>query len=353
MTRVVVFPVFIPHAGCPFQCVYCNQFAVTAQAAVPTPEQLQSQLDAWLPIHGQGEIAFYGGSFTLLPDSLQRTLLGIAGDFIARGRARGIRLSTRPDGLTTEQLRRLADYPISTVEVGCQSFSEPVLSASGRGCQVAEMVAGVERLRSITAWRVGLQLMPGLPGATSDEALDSMRVALQLAPDFLRIYPTLVLRGTALDVLFQSGTYRPLSLDAAVELVARMAAMAEQAGIPVERAGLQGEPGWGAGLGSLRSGPYHPAFGQLVRSRHWLRVLERLLGSSPAACEIRVPRRLLGDALGHRRANLDCLTSRFGVAAITACDIMDEETFEVNQVIYNRRDQLAKTYLGSRHEPTC
>jgi histone acetyltransferase (RNA polymerase elongator complex component) len=353
MTRAVVFPVFIPHAGCPFQCVFCNQFAVTAQAAAPTPEQLRVQLDAWLPIHGQGEIAFYGGSFTLLPGSLQHNLLGVAGDFIARGRARGIRLSTRPDGLTTEQLRRLADYPVSTVEVGCQSFSDLVLSASGRGCQVADMVAGVGRLRAIEPWRMGLQLMPGLPGAMPGEALDSLHAALQLSPDFLRIYPTLVLRGTGLEDLFLAGSYHPLPLDEAVELVARMTVRAELAGIPVERSGLQGEPGWGTEQGGLRAGPYHPAFGQLVRSRHWLRVLERLLGSSPAASEIRVPRRLLGDALGQRRVNLDYLKSRFGVAAITASDALDEGGFEINQVIYNWREQLAKTYQDATHEPTC
>jgi histone acetyltransferase (RNA polymerase elongator complex component) len=342
MTRTVVYPFFIPQSGCPFQCLFCNQFIATGQAEIQTPEQMAVSLDAWLPDAGSGEIAFYGGSFTFLPAPLQQACLDLADGYVRAGRAGGIRFSTRPDGLAPAQLELLKHYPVTTVEVGCQSFSDRVLAASRRGYDVQKMLNGIRLLRDAGPWRIGLQLMPGLPAATPDEALESLRHALALKPDFLRIYPTLVLAGTELEQHYRAGTYSPLPLAGAVELVARMSAVAYLAKVPIERLGLQGEPGWEPGRNGLCAGPYHPAFGQLVRSAQWRQVLNRLLVGTAGA--VTVPRRFHSDALGHRRENFNSLSARFGHVSIAASTELDENQFLVDRQLYNWRQQLAFAY---------
>jgi len=353
LTRSAVYPVFIPLAGCPFRCLYCNQAAVTGQLDPPTPELLEQQLAACLPESGGGEIAFYGGSFTLLSGQLQDAYLGIASAFITSGRARGIRFSTRPDGLEPRHLQRLNGYPVTTVEVGCQSFSDQVLCASGRGYDVLTMSDGIERLREAGPWRLGLQLMPGLPAGSIQEAIDTLKAALRLAPDFLRIYPTLVLANTKLERLYRSGGYSPLSLAQAVALVARMSVIAAHSGVPLERAGLQGASGWLDGTGDFVAGPYHPAFGQLVRSELWLRLFVHLLQAEPRSGDILVPMRSLGDARGHRCGNLEQLQSRFGTTRIRGSRELPEESFTVNDRVYNRRELLAAIYQDDLHETAC
>jgi histone acetyltransferase (RNA polymerase elongator complex component) len=303
---------------------------------------LAEQLETWLPEGGTGEIAFYGGSFTLLPTARQQAYLDVAAGYVRAGRAGGIRFSTRPDGLAPAQLELLKHYPVTTVEVGCQSFSDLVLAVSQRGYDVLTMVDGIRSLRDAGQWRVGLQLMPGLPMATPAEALDSLRCALALNPDFLRIYPTLVLTGTELERRYRAGTFSPLPLDQAVELVARMTATAHLAEVPVERLGLQGEPGWEAGRNGLCGGPYHPAFGQLVRSAQWRQVLSQLLAGTTGA--VTVPRRFHSDALGHRRENLAILSGRFGPVHIVAAAGLDDHQFLVDRRLYSWTQQLAFAY---------
>jgi histone acetyltransferase (RNA polymerase elongator complex component) len=269
--------------------------------------QVAEQLPLLLPEQGNGEVAFYGGSFTLLEPALQWDYLRRVLPYIARGQVSGIRISTRPDALGEEQLTLLQQGGVTTVELGCQSFSAEVLKASGRGHGPLSAGRAVARLRS-RSLQVGLQLMPGLPGAAPLEALQSLRQALKLEPDFLRIYPTVVLRGTMLEDDFLQGSYRPLALDEAVDLCAEMLWYCREAGVPVIRLGLQAtselEPDQ-----ALVAGPYHPAFGALVRSRIWRRALATvLLGQSGA--EVRVHPYDLSDTLGQYRDNWHYLEKR-------------------------------------------
>lgn len=349
MTGAKVYPVFIPQAGCPHRCLYCNQELVTAQAAPPSPTRLKATLDDWLPKSGDGEIAYYGGSFTLLGDDLQRDYLELAGHYVAQGRARGIRLSTRPDGLQPRQLQRLAGYPVTTVEVGCQSFSEPVLNASRRGYRSDIMEDAICRLRGFGPWRLGLQLMPGLPGGTPVEALASLRTALRLKPDFLRIYPTLVLAGTGLEKLYLAGDYQPMALPDAIGLIARMSALATLAEVPIERIGLPGEADWAKRRGGLLAGPYHPAFGQLVRSELWLRILRPLLQQTTDSRQVTVPLRQQSDALGHRRSNLQLLSADFGPLRIGGDRNLPEHLFMVGDRVFDRHGQISNLFKDDWH----
>ncbi len=304
-----IYPVFIPHAGCPHRCTFCSQEPLCSQAAPPTPDGVAAFLDAALPPRGGGEVAFFGGTFTLLDEELRRAYLDVAATFVRGGRVSGIRVSTRPDALCDKAVAGLRDGGVTTVEIGCQSFSDAVLLRAARGHESSAAEGAVMRLRA-AGMAVGLQLMPGLPGGGREEALSSLEAALALVPDFLRIYPAVVLSGTLLEEAFRSGAYRPMDLDEAVDLGADMLWRCHQAGVAVIRLGLQASPELDDGMARV-AGPYHPAFGQLVRSRLWLRALERC-GSACDQNRAVVHPADYSDARGHGNGNLTQLKKRFG-----------------------------------------
>jgi histone acetyltransferase (RNA polymerase elongator complex component) len=299
-----IFPVFLAQAGCPQQCIFCSRWQVAGGTEAAPPQAVAARLAALLPASGKGEVAFYGGSFTALEPELQEAYLATAAAFLAAGRIAGIRISTRPDAVDRATALRLAAAGVRTVELGCQSFSDAVLAASGRGHNAAAAARAVTALRG-AGLGVGLQLMPGLPGADANEARASLVAALALAPDFLRIYPTVVLAGSRLAVAWQKGAYHPLELDAAVELCADLLLSCRRAGVPVIRLGLQGDAEFNRGV---LAGPYHAAYGQLVVSRLWRRALHQLAlqGGGP----VDVPQCELSDAFGHRKSNLDYFADR-------------------------------------------
>lgn len=297
-----IYPVFIPHAGCPQRCLFCAQDRSAGQSDIPTIDAVVRCLDAMLPKHGRGEIAFYGGTFSLLPIPQQKLYLAAARGFIASGRVAGIRISTRPDALDETCLVHLHNEGVQTIEIGCQSFADAVLEQAGRGHSAAQSRVAVQRCRD-AGFKVGIQLMPGLPGGDVEEAMSSLRQALELKPAFLRIYPTVVIAGTALAGLWKAGSYSPWSLDETVELCAEMLLLCRQSGVPVIRLGLQQDKSL---TDNLLAGPFHPAFGQLVRSRIWRRALARagILGQKVA-----VHPDDLSDVLGHRAENRSWLSN--------------------------------------------
>jgi histone acetyltransferase (RNA polymerase elongator complex component) len=306
---VRLYPFYIPHAGCPHRCVFCAQRQPGGGVEQPSSSEVSEVLEAMLPCCGDGEVAFYGGTFTLLPARQQRGYLETVAPFIRSGRVAGIRVSTRPDAMPAGAAEGLAACGVTTVELGCQSFSADVLRLSGRGHDERAAASAVDRLRC-AGLAVGLQLMPGLPGGDRAEAMASLATALALAPDFLRIYPTVVLPDTALANAYLDGRYCPVSLEAAVDWCAEMLWRGRRTGVPAIRLGLQATPELDQGEGWL-AGPYHPAFGQLVRSRLWLRALRRgleLTGARRAA----VHPAELADAIGHRRYNIHALQRQFG-----------------------------------------
>ena len=318
-----IFPVFLPHAGCPHRCLFCDQHGTGGAEHFPDPERISVWLDQRLPTCGDGEIAFYGGSFSALPESVQTAFLKVGRHFLAQGRIGGIRVSTRPDALGVDQAAHLVDNGVSTAEIGCQSFDEAVLTASRRGHTGDDIRKAVAVCRSL-GLNYGLQLMPGLPGGGRQEALASLRQALALNPAFLRIYPTLVCRGTGLATLWQAGQFEPLKLDEAVDIVAEQWLICRQARVPVIRMGLQDS----AQLrGALLAGPYHPAFGQLVKSRLWRWALARAVGQDQA---VRVHPHDLADALGQGRENISWLRQTRGLTGINGDQRVKRGCFEVD-----------------------
>ncbi len=261
--REVVYPLFIPFRGCPHRCVYCDQRAITGAVG---PVDVRREMETMLAASGGasgGELAFYGGTFTNLPEAEQERLLDEAAPFLDSGAVRGIRLSTRPDALSIARLWHLAARGVTTIELGVQSLDDRVLAAAGRGHSADDARRGAALVLS-AGIRLGLQLMTNLPGDTPEIALATARGTADLCPAFVRIYPTLVLAGTELERLWRDGSYTPWSLDETVEVVSRMAAIFRDHGIAIARIGL---PPLEGRESRILAGPLHPSLGDLVR-RH-------------------------------------------------------------------------------------
>ncbi len=243
--------------------MFCNQPAVTGHDARPlTPGAVQEFL-ARQEGGRPAELAFYGGSFTGLPWRDQERLLAAVQPWLARGKVAAIRLSTRPDTLDAQTCRLLVDYGVRTVELGVQSLDDRVLAICRRGHDAAAALRAIALLRRF-AIRVGVHLMPGLPGETRRSCMRSARRLLACPPDFVRLHPTLVLRDTVLARWYAAGRYQPLSLAAAVAWCCRLREMFAAAGVPVLRLGLQETDSLRA---TVVAGPHHPAFGELVLGR--------------------------------------------------------------------------------------
>ena len=313
-----IYPVFIPHLGCVHACVFCNQHEITGAAAEEALRQLNSLTEN--PPQGAAyELAFYGGSFTALPAEQQLRYLEAAGRARACGAVSSIRLSTRPDAITPEILERLKRYGVGTVELGAQSMQDRVLRASGRG-HSAEDVRRASAMIRKAGLALVLQMMTGLPEDDDDGAVDTARQLIALQPDAVRVYPTVIVRGTELERLWCRGAYREHTVEDAVRVCARLLPLFEAAGIPVIRLGLN--PTDELSGGAALAGAYHPALGELVRSRVLRNRAERLL--SEMNCEgeavtVRVPERKLSQMLGQKRCNVIWLKERFHLAALEVC----------------------------------
>jgi histone acetyltransferase (RNA polymerase elongator complex component) len=210
------------------------------------------------------EAAFYGGTFTGLPEERMKALLAAVKPYLEAGVIRSIRVSTRPDFIDGERLAILKAWGVETVELGVQSMDDRVLTLARRGHTVADVTAAVRLLKD-GGFRVGAQLMPGLPGDSAETFRATIEAVLALRPDMVRLYPAVVIAGTGLARMFDAGAYRPLTLDEAVERCVEGTIRLERNGIPVIRIGLMSSPSL-LEPGRIIAGPWHPAFGFLVRS---------------------------------------------------------------------------------------
>jgi histone acetyltransferase (RNA polymerase elongator complex component) len=259
----LIIPIFIPFGGCTNRCVFCDQAGIIGEDSMPSSGDVKATIEKYLSTWkgaGRREVGFYGGSFTGLPAALQKSYLESAYEFVSRKRVDALRLSTRPDYVSRERLALLSDYGVETVELGVQSMLDEVLKLSGRGHRASVSISAVGLIKG-EGFKVGLQIMPGLPGDTYTSILDTARSVAELGPDFVRVYPTLVIRGTPLHRMYLKGEYTPWGLEDMVDVCRAVYSLFKGAGIPVVRFGLQPTRELERGL---VSGPYHPAFRQLV-----------------------------------------------------------------------------------------
>ncbi|MEW6427815.1 MAG: radical SAM protein [Thermodesulfobacteriota bacterium] len=300
-----IIPVFLPHRGCMHRCVFCNQHAITGlSAGTVTPVVVQKTIAAHLERRRwpgrEVQVAFYGGSFTALAWSEQEVLLDAVSPFLAAKTVAAIRLSTRPDCLDAPLLEKLAGKGVRIIELGVQSMDDRVLSRCRRGHDAAASEGAVNLLKE-RGFTTGVQLLIGLPGECRAGMMAGVRRLVRLRPDFVRIYPAVVVAGSPMAEDYRAGIFRPLSLAMAVLQVAWMKRVFTAAGIPVVRMGLQDCESLN---GSILAGPHHPAFGEMVAGRLVFREARRLLRSQAGrACSLLVSARDTSVFLGHRRDN--------------------------------------------------
>ena len=291
MKKHAIIPIFIPHRGCPNDCVFCNQRKITAHQTPVLPEDVHGTVETWLstlePRHMETiELAFFGGSFTGIPMEEQTAFLQVAKSYKDAGRIHRIHLSTRPDYISREILDNLKRWGVDVIELGVQSFDEDVLRASGRGHDAA-CVYESSRLIQEYGFTLGIQLMIGLPGDTMEKDMYSALETVKIGPSIARLYPTVVIRDTALYDMYLAGIYAPMAEDDAVERTKAMYQILDAAGINIIRVGLkssdiitdtgrQGSTNFDtrpdfdgssctvAAPSSIAPGTFHPAFRQLV-----------------------------------------------------------------------------------------
>jgi histone acetyltransferase (RNA polymerase elongator complex component) len=314
--KPVIVPFFIAHQGCPHTCIFCNQVKISGAAeTLPSPAELLDRIAVYRGTAGKRglEAAFYGGTFTSLPVPLQESLLAPLQPLIEKGDLAAVRVSTRPDAVDRETAEFLKNRGVRTVELGVQSLDDTVLARAGRG-HTARAVEDACRILVESGMRVGLQLMPGLPGDSPAQALATLRRAIGLGPDFLRIYPTLVIAGTELERLYRAGDYAPMPLSGAISLCKVMLHEALKAAIPVIRIGLLATGELRAGDGVV-AGPYHPAFRQVVEAELFYDLMAKLTADVPPETRVILscsPARV-SDVAGQRRANVLRLRSTRGI----------------------------------------
>ncbi|MBQ1222876.1 MAG: radical SAM protein [Oscillospiraceae bacterium] len=310
-----VIPVFIPHAGCPFDCVFCDQRTISGHIFPPSPQEVENIIsEALNKLSEPAELAFYGGSFTCLPYGDQEKYLLAAKPFIENGKLARIRVSTRPDAIDEDILDLLSSYGVETIELGAQSMDNNVLKCANRG-HSGEAVETASRLIKERGFKLILQLMFGLPGDTAETARKTCTRAAALDPDGVRFYPTVVIKGTKLHQMMLSGEYSPISVEEAVELCAKLLPIFTEKDIPVIRLGLNPTDEL-SNSGSVAGGAYHPALGELVWSRFFYNMArEKLLGSDVSGKTVSLfvhPRRLSVMA-GQHRCNSKALTTEFNL----------------------------------------
>lgn len=320
---------FVPHEGCPHACSFCNQKTISGKTKALTLDDIDAAVETALSTAdcNKGEIAFFGGSFTAIDRDYMVSLLSRAKHYIDKGLFAGIRISTRPDCISEEILDILKAYGVTAIELGCQSMDDEVLRLNKRG-HTAEDVINAARLIKSHGFEFGVQMMTGLFGDTDKKCIETAEKLIALEPDTTRIYPTVVLEGTELARLYESGLYVPQSVEEASEICAELLMMFCQKGIRVIRLGLHS--GGNVEEGYI-AGAYHPAFREICESRLYLeKVLEAIeLGKvQKGEIEISVGKRYVSMLTGQKKSNINLLKDMGYI-----CKIRQDETLEKYEII--------------------
>lgn len=297
---------FVVHKGCPHMCSFCNQRTISGSHNELTPDDVHSAAQTAIASLSQsdaagGEIAFFGGSFTMVERSYMLSLLEAAYEYIQKGVFKGIRISTRPDGISREICEILKKFGVTAIELGAQSLDDRVLMLNERGHTAKQVCDACELLKEY-GFEVGLQMMTGLYGSQDSDSIATAEKIVELSPDTVRIYPTVVLKGTRLHELMQAGEFIPVGIPETVELCARLIPMFEDAGIKVIRVGLHS----GGGVeGDFAGGAYHPALRELCEGRIYFNyALGELEKLGEGSYTLFVPPKEISKMTGQKKQNL-------------------------------------------------
>ncbi len=314
-----IIPVFLPMLACPHRCVYCNQYVISGQQKLPSLEEVTALIERNLqtiPSDSHKRVAFFGGSFTCLPEAVQNRYLDAVQPYLQDGRIEGIQLSTRPDYIDDHILQNLKNKGVTLIELGAQSLDDDILRRSGRGHTVAD-VENASRLIRQHDIDLGLQMMIGLPGDTKETALRTAEQIVAFGASCTRIYPTLVVDGTALADDYRSGKYVPLSLEKAVDWCKDLYRYFQTAGVTVLRMGLHPTKDLREGE-HLLAGPFHVSFKELVLTALWHdRIAEQIAREGREDITVTVPPGEMNYAVGYGSAN----RKAFPNVTFETCDV--------------------------------
>ena len=261
-----IIPIFVPHEGCPHSCVFCNQSSITGSNSRVDGSFVRDTVETYLKTITKEnsiiEISFFGGTFTAINIEKQKELLEIAKYYKSNGLVDYIRLSTRPDYINDEILQNLKNYEVDIIELGIQSLDEGVLVASGRGHSAEDVIAASQLIKEYN-FILGHQIMVGLPGDDFEKDIETAKMVINLSPSICRIYPSLVIKNTAMEKMYYNGDYTPYTINEAISICKIIYGMFRANGINVIRIGLQPTDEISEG-GDLIAGPFHPAFRELV-----------------------------------------------------------------------------------------
>ena len=322
MKKHYIIPIFVPHLGCPNDCVFCNQKSISGQMKMITKEDIKNTIEFYLKNFKEKEayieVAFFGGSFTGIDEKLQDDFLSVAYEYIKEQKVNGIRISTRPDYINKSILKRLKKYKVQTIELGVQSANDYILKRSGRG-HTFEDVKKASKLIRWYGFNLGHQMMVGLPESTRIDEINTAKQLIKLKPKMVRIYPVLVIKNTKLEKDYINEKYQPISIVQAVETCKEIYKMFVKKNIEVIRIGLQNTDEISSPeneSSQVVAGPYHPAFRQLVESNVWYDIiLEKIkkLSVKVKQVEVTVHPLDVNNVVGHKRENILKLKDTYDV----------------------------------------
>ena len=329
MKKQYIIPIFVPHLGCPNDCIFCNQKSISGQKSNMTKEKAKEIIENYLKSidkeNAQIEIAFFGGSFTAIETERQEELLQVASEFVKSGQVSSIRVSTRPDAIDKNILKRLKKYKVKTIELGVQSSNNYILKRINRG-HTFEDVKRAAKLIRWNGFRLGVQMMVGLPESTTIDEINTAKELIKLKPKMVRIYPVLVIKNTPLEKELEKGTYKPLTVVQAVEVCKEIVRLFHDKNIDIIRIGLQptdeiSEPG--SEKSEVVAGPYHPAFRQLVESAMWYDAIVgkiKRLNVKVKEVEVTVNPVDANNVIGHKKENVKNLKELYDVNLVLKQD---------------------------------
>lgn len=324
-------PIFIPELACPFQCLYCNQKKISGSINIPNSQEISEMIEDYLKTMPQEsariEIGFFGGNFTGISCEDQQHYLELAQPFLLSKRVQSIRISTRPDYIDLERLNLLKKYGVETIELGAQSMDDEVLLNSGRG-HLSEDVEVAAKLILENGFKLGLQMMIGLPGDDKEKAIATANQIIKLGADNTRIYPCLVIKDTKLAEYYQDGSYQALSMEEAIDWTTEILQLFENAKVKVLRVGLHPSEGLISG-DDLLGGPFHPSFKELVLSNIWLRKFKKIEPKAESI-EVFVGSKQLNHAIGYNSSNKNYLQSQYKSVKFKLDEKLKNRDFYVN-----------------------
>ncbi len=329
MKKQYIIPIFVPHLGCPNDCIFCNQKSISGQKTNMTKEKAKKIIDDYLKSmtdeNAQIEIAFFGGSFTAIETERQEELLQTAYEYVKSGKVESIRVSTRPDCIDKEILKRLKKYKVKTIELGVQSANDYILKRANRG-HTFEDVKKASKLIRWYGLKLGHQMMVGLPESTRIDEINTAKALVKLKPKMIRIYPVLVVKNTKLEEEYEQGIYEPLSVVQAVEICKEIVRIFADKKIDIIRIGLQSTDEISDPQNEkseVVAGPYHPAFRQLVESGMWYDAIVgkiKKLNVKVKKVQVTVNPIDANNVIGHKKENVQKLKDTYDVDLILKQD---------------------------------